>query len=389
VNIERPAPESARQMRDGNAGWPKGWIMTRFQFGIPVGALVLGMGLFAQPAMAQSFNYGTELPTDGNGPGAPAVMSNLAVTRIGTETNAAPTESRISQLAGFGTSSSLAVAKVGTSLGNAGFGESSGLAGQGGQRRFGLWLNGAYSDIDYDKTNLKFDGDSYSVGFGFDYLVIENVVIGIAAAYENTDLKLKSALGDFDRDGWTIGPYVAIRLGDHFVLSSALGFSWLEADASTGAGGSEKYDTDRWYATTNLAFNYPVGNWRLGANVGYLYIDEEDDAHTTGSGASVGQQNRTIGQGRVGAQVGYDFGGIVPYAMGRLEHEFESPDGVSLTNGLGVVSQTTKPDRTGFVVGLGVNFYYGALSGGLLATSQEGRDSLDVYTLSANIRMAF
>lgn len=363
--------------------------MKRQVWSVVAGAVVLGIALLARPAWAQSFDYGTELPTDGNGPGASAVMSNLAVTRIGTETNAAPTESRISQLAGFGTSSSLSIARAGTSAGNNGFSESSGLAGQGGQRRYGLWLNGAYSDIDYDKTNLQFDGDSYSVGFGFDYLIIDNVVIGIAAAYENTDLKLKSALGNFDRDGWTIGPYVAIRLGQYFVLSGALGFSWLDADASTGAGGTEKYDTDRWYAATNLGFNYPVGQWRLGANVGYLYIDEEDDAHTTSLGFAVGRQNRTIAQGRVGAQVGYDFGGITPYLMGRLEHEFESPNGVSLTNGLGVVTQNTKPDRTGFVVGLGVNFNYGALSGGLLATSQEARDSLDVYTLSANIRMAF
>lgn len=361
--------------------------MMRFKFGLPTGALVLGFGLAAQPALAQS-NYGTELPSDGNGPGASAVMSNLAVTRIGTETNAAPTESRLSQLAGTNGFSSLAIAKAGTSAGNSGFGSGSHVAGQGAQRRFGLWLNGAYSDIDYDKPNLQFDGDSYSVGFGFDYLVTDNIVIGISAAYENTSLDLQSANGDFDRDGWTIGPYVAFRLGQYFVLSGALGFSWLEADASTGIGGSEKYDTDRWFAMTNLAFNYPVGNWRLGANVGYLYIDEQDDAHTTGAGFSVGKQNRSIGQGRVGAQVGYDFGGIVPYAMGRLEHEFETTDTVSLIAG-GVTTQSVKPDRTGFTVGLGVNFYYGALSGGLLATSQEGRDSLDVYTLSANIRMAF
>ena len=361
--------------------------MTRFKFGFPAGALVLGLGLIAQPALAQS-NYGTELTSDGNGPGASAVMSNLAVTRIGTETNAAPTDSRLSQLSGSGGLSSLGINKIGTSVGNAGFGSGSHVAGQGAQRRYGLWLNGAYSDIDYDKTNLKFDGDSYSVGFGFDYLITDNIVIGISAAYENTDLDLTSANGHFDRDGWTIGPYVAFRLGDYFTLSAALGFSWLEADSSTSLGGSEKYDTDRWFQMTNLAFNYPIGNWRLGANVGYLYIDEQDDAHSTGNGFSVGKQNRNIFQGRVGAQAGYDFGGIVPYVMGRLEHEFETTDTVNLIAG-GVTTQSTKPDRTGFTVGLGVNFYYGALSGGLLATSQEARDSLDVYTLSANIRRAF
>jgi hypothetical protein len=312
-------------------------------------------------------------------------MSNLAITRISTEINSTPTDARITQLTSRNAFSPLAVA--GSSAGNNGFGESH-VAGQGGKRRFGLWLNGAYSDIDYDKTNLKFDGDTYSVGFGFDYLVIDNVIIGLSAAYENTDLKLQSALGHFDRDGWTVGPYVAIRLGQYFTLSGAVGFSWLEADSSSGAGGSESYDTDRWYATGQLAFNYPIGNWRLGANVGYLHIDEDDDAHTTSGGFSVGKQNRTIGQGRVGAQVGYDFGGITPYVMGRLEHEFETTDTINLIAG-GVTTQSTKPDRTGFVVGLGVNFYYGAISGGLLATSQEARDSLDVYTLSANIRIAF
>lgn len=362
--------------------------MKRRVWSVVASAVVLGMALLTRPALAQ-YDYGRELPSDGNGPGASAVASNLVVTRIATVTNAAPTESRISQLASNSAFSPLAVAQVGTSVGNKGFGQSTGLAGQGGQRRYGLWLNGAYSDIDYDKSNLKFDGDSYSVGFGFDYLVIDNVIIGISAAYENTDLKLQSALGKFDRDGWTVGPYVAVRLGQYFTLSGTLGFSWLDADASTGAGGTEKYDTDRWYASGNLGFNYPVGQWRLGASVGYLYIDEEDDAHTTSLGFAVSKQSRNIGQGRVGASVGYDFGGITPYVMGRLEHEFESPNGVNLTNGGGITTQSTKPDRTGFVVGLGVNFNYGALSGGLLATSQEGRDSLDVYTLSANIRMAF
>jgi outer membrane autotransporter protein len=355
--------------------------------GLVLGAMLTGLALVASPAFAQT-NYGTDLPSDGNGPGASGVVSNLVITRIGTETNASPTESRITELAG-GNSFSRPSARLGTSVGNNSLASTgSHVAGQGGQRRWGLWLNGAYSDIDYDKSNLKFDGDSYSVGFGLDYMVMDNVVIGISAAYEDTDLDLQSAQGKFDRDGWTVGPYLAIRLGQYFTLSGALGFSWLDAKSSSGVGGREKYDTDRWYATTNLAFNYPAGNWRLGANVGYLYIDEEDDAHTTSNGFSVGKQNRNVMQGRVGAQVGYDFGGIVPYVMGRLEHEFEAPDTVNLFAG-GVPVQQEKPDRTGFVVGLGVNFYYGALSGGLLATSQEARDKLDVYTFTANIRMAF
>lgn len=363
-------------------------MMKRRMWSVVAGAVVLGVALLARPALAQ-YDYGTELPSDGNGPGASAVVSGLAITRLSSMTTSEPIETRLEQLAGNRAFSPLAVAKGGASAGNAGFGESSGLAGQGGKRRWGLWLNGAYSDIDYDKTNLKFDGDTYSVGFGLDYLVLDNVVVGVSAAYENTDLKLQSALGKFDRDGWTVGPYVAIRLGQYFTLSGALGFSWLDADSSTGAGGTEKYDTDRWYATTNLGFHYPVGQWRLGASVGYLYIDEEDDAHTTSLGFSVGRQNRTIGQGRVGASVGYDFGGITPYVMSRLEHEFETTNTINLTNGGGITTQSVKPDRTGFVVGLGVNFNYGALSGGLLATSQEARDSLDVYTFTANIRMAF
>ena len=50
-----------------------------------------------------------------------------------------------------------------------------------------------------------------SAGLGFDYLVTDNIVVGLAATYETTDIKMQSALGKFDRDGWTVGPYVAIR----------------------------------------------------------------------------------------------------------------------------------------------------------------------------------
>lgn len=356
----------------------EGWTMKRFHL---VGAAAMGMTFLAGTASAQ--DYGSYVPADGNGPGAPQAVAAAVVTRIASVTNAAPTEVRIAELGGGSAFSPLALASAGTSSGNKGFGSSSGVAGQGAKRRVGIWINGAYSDINYSEPGLRTDGDTKSVGIGIDYLVTDNIVIGVSATYEDTDLKLKDALGKFERDGWTVAPYVAFKLGQYFVLSGTVGFSWLDNDVSTGAGGTGSYDTDRWYASAMLNFNYPVGQWRLGASVGYLYIDEEDDSYTTSGGAAMASDSRNIGQGRAGVSIGYNFGGITPYLMGRLEHEFETTDTVF------VGTRAVKPDKTGFVLGGGLAFNYGAFSGGLQLTSTAGRDNLDVYTVSGTVRVTF
>lgn len=353
--------------------------MKRFQL---VGAAALGMVVLAGTASAQGYG-GNYVAPSGNSATAPGAVLDSVVSRVTATTTGAVTDARMGEISGGSVFSPLGLASAGTSVGNKGFGSSTGVAGQGAKRRVGIWINGAYSDIDYNEPGLRTDGDTKSVGLGIDYLVTDNIIVGIGATYEDTDLKLQDAFGKFERDGWTVSPYVAFRLGQYFTLTGTVGFSWLNADVSTGAGGTGSFDSDRWYASAMLNFNYPVGQWRLGASVGYLYIDEEDDGYTTSNGTVIAKDTRNIGQGRAGVSVGYNFGGITPYLMGRVEHEFETTDTVF------VGTRAVKPDRTGFVVGAGLAFNYGAFSGGLQLTSTEGRENLDVYTISGTVRVTF
>ena len=217
------------------------------------------------------------------------------------------------------------------------FGESN-LNGLAAGERFngwGLWASASHNVFDGDNnpeaggaigaTKLVYNADTTSMLFGADRFVTDRLILGLAAGYESTDVFTFFNGGNTDTEGFTVAPYAAFLINDMFSVDVAFGYTSLENDTDrlqlgTGATLLGEFDSDRYFATTNLNVAHTNGNWYTGGRIGYLYSYEEQDGYTetggTGGGAAartVGSRNIHISQLILGGEVAYNFGRQEPY----------------------------------------------------------------------------
>lgn len=255
------------------------------------------------------------------------------------------------------------------------------------EKKMGVWILGAYSDIENDNSLTEFDGDIVNVVGGVDYRFTNKIIAGVAVSFEKTDLDTTFNLGTFEQDGVGVMPYVAFILNKNISADLNVGYTDLDIDTTRTSGGAistASYSGDRVTAGANLNFNKAIKKWSLGGSVGFLYIKEETDAFTESNGTAVVANEISIGQGRVSGRLGYNLGKVQPYVGLRYENEFWAPSD-SIINGTLV-----ETDTSGFVVTGGLDFYLSdKVSGGLAVSSYQERDNLDLYTISGRLRVAF
>jgi len=265
---------------------------------------------------------------------------------------------------------------------------SSGRSGAAALKDTALWANTSYTSLENDNIFTAYDGRAVAAMIGLDTRVIDPLTVGVAFGYENIDLDTTFNQGSLKWNGYSVTPYAVFRFLNNYSFDVSGSYARLNNDVTrinNAAKGS--FDSDRWTAAANLNGGWNVGNWRLGATVGYLYLHQNDGSYReNGLGnALVGSQTTEVGQGRVGIRVGYDLGKIEPYLKGRVEHEFTSPGRTVVAPGVFVSS-----DTTGYVLGGGALFRLSdQLSGGLEATTTQGREHQDIWGVSGTIRFRF
>ncbi len=313
-------------------------------------------------------------------------VTNLTVVRIVGSTVASTLSTHLESVGGvFGFSPGAS----NTSVSRADYvGQTGKSAGMMNPHGFGLWVNGGYTSIDFNGTMgglpAGFDGHVLTGMMGVDYRLSDVVTFGVAGGYENTDLDTQFNTGTLETDGYSVLPYVVVRLGQHFSVNASGGYSWLNTDMTRTSGAvTGTYDSTRWTGAVNLLSNWSAGKWRFGTLLGYLYIHQDDDAYVESTGASVAGATTKIGQGRVGGLIGYDLGKVETYFTGRYEYDFTS-EGPALPAG------TPTTGRSGFRLGLGMRFALAPnVSGNLEGTTVQGRDNLDEYGVNGTLRFMF
>ncbi|MBT5107129.1 MAG: autotransporter outer membrane beta-barrel domain-containing protein [Rhodospirillaceae bacterium] len=255
------------------------------------------------------------------------------------------------------------------------------------EKKMGVWILGAYSDIENDNVNTAFDGDIVNVVGGVDYRFTNKIIGGVAVSFEKTDLDTTFNLGTFEQDGVGVMPYVAFILNKNISADLNVGYTDLDIDTtrtSAGAISTASYSGDRTTAGANLNFNKAVKKWSLGASVGFLYIKEETDAFTESNGTAVAANEISIGQGRASGRLGYNMGKVQPYVNVRYENEFWAPSDATINGTL------VETDTSGFVITGGLDFTLSdKVSGGVAFSSYQERDDLDLYSISGRVRVAF
>ncbi len=255
------------------------------------------------------------------------------------------------------------------------------------EKKTGVWILGSYSYIENDFVNTKYDGDIVAFVGGVDYRLTDRIVAGIALSYEDVDIDTTFNNGTIETSGVGIAPYAVFRLTDNITADINGSYTVLDTDTTrTGGTVTGQFDSDRYTLGANLNVNHSVKKFFMSGSVGFLYINEEQDSYTESNATFVRQLDISIGQGRLSATIGYNFGKFQPFLTAQLQHEFWAPSAPLLGGGL----ESPEEDTTGIVVGGGINFALSdTVSGSITATSQEARDDFSLYSISGRVRFTF
>ncbi len=275
-------------------------------------------------------------------------------------------------------------------------------AGKGGNK-LGVWVDSSWSDYKDKNASTKADGNIITGAFGLDYQADPNVVVGLAAGYENIDINTTFNRGSLKADGYTVAPYAVFNLNNMFSVDVSGGYTWLKYDVDrttitdgattfSGTKSTGSFDANRLFGSFNVNADYATDSWLLNGTVGTLYSSETQDAYTESNGTSREGGSYDVGRAIAGGKIGYDLGGvspdlggIVPYLKGSYEYDYSRQN-------ITVQSSETKAanDDDRFIVGAGLSVApINGISGGLEFTSVQGATSVTNYTVNGTLRLDF
>ncbi len=262
--------------------------------------------------------------------------------------------------------------------------------------RASLWASGSWTSFDEDHPTIAYNGDSISGFLGGDYLFTDRLIAGLAVGAENTDVTSTFNAGGSNSDGITGLGYAAFVFNRYFSVDASFGYTGVydidQRRTALGLPITGSTDGWRWFGAANLNGRYTIDGWTASANAGYLRSSSHTDGFTESNGNVVGSGNTELGQVRVGGRVSYSLPAlqpnlprITPFVSGLFEWDHDRTK-ISVAQG-----QAVPPDdRTGFVVGGGLNFAFSdRISGGIEATTVLGRANFNATTVSGNIRFVF
>ena len=275
---------------------------------------------------------------------------------------------------------------------------------------FAVWASYSYNDFDSDfvfqGTSLAYDADAHNALAGFDRLFADRFLLGLAFGYQWLDSDSDFNGGTMKSDGFIIAPYAAVLLTDVFSIDLMGGWSPLEYDQnrispSDGTNTSAKFDSDRWFIATNLNAIWVLDKWVLGAKVGYLYTEEEQEDYTErGSAASaagvgggslrfVNDRHIDLSQIVVGDEIAYTLGSFEPYGIATYHNDLDRDDGEDAGGLPGNFTSVQPDDDEEVQVGGGIRYYTDwGLTTSLEYMRVEGREDFDSQTVMFIIRAA-
>lgn len=281
-----------------------------------------------------------------------------------------------------------------------GFSASTGISAGDMDGKAGVWVSGSWTDVEDDNADTRFDGNAYTGMVGADYQVSPKVVLGVSVGFEEIDLDTQyngfgSQDGNLDGSGYTIAPYVGVKISDTMSADLTVGYSDLEYDTlrfdpNTGNRITGATDAERYFINAAVSGVHNLqGNWRAKVRGSVFYATEEKDAYTETESNSatiaVAEEETDLGQFALDTRLGYMYQQVEPYAMVGLEYDFTKDNGVV------AAGQTESQDSDfGVKLGGGINLNLAPnVTGGIEAYTVEARDDYSEYAVTGGLRVNF
>jgi len=268
--------------------------------------------------------------------------------------------------------------------------------------RLGVFANGNFTFGSQDTTGggePGFDFHTINPTLGVDYRLTNNVLLGVALGYTNTNLSFDARGGNLDADGYSITVYGTYYIARQGYIDGLLTFGWHDYSAtrnivynfidrnnnarSVNQAAHSDTDGSSFAFSLSAGYDFQYGALTYGPVARLHYTSADIDGYREGiilrPGNTETAQNFTVGNqdvtsltGALGVQAAYalstSYGVWIPHIRFEWEHEFENNSRqltASLVQDPGrTVFRiiTDGPDRNYFNLTLGLS---GTLRGGL------------------------
>jgi hypothetical protein len=183
---------------------------------------------------------------------------------------------------------------------------------------FDIWFDGRFARFEANGASGNFGLAS----FGMDYLLNENLLVGVFAQIDRMDGFVSAAGGSAEGTGWIAGPYVTARLADNlfFDLIAGAGRSYNEVNPLGTY--TDAFDATRWLVSGTLQGDWKQGAWTLSPRARLSWFHEQSDPYVDSLGVAIPSIETGLGQFAFGPGVSYrhhlESGAVLDYSL-RLD----------------------------------------------------------------------
>ena len=219
-----------------------------------------------------------------------------------------------------------------------------------------FWGVGSYTGLENKflsgSVDRRFEGETLGFSLGADMIVRSKFLIGLSAGYIETDLDtVFNVNGTYEEQLYTVAPYAAIRLDDHFTfwVTGGGGLGDVETTRANGTiTGSA--DSSMLFAAASMKGRYETRSrpFVFSGSVGLLNASKRIKQFIESNGTGVAETTTRIKQMRADGEIGYrfDLGSIslTPFAESEISYDYgdtvnEDKFGTEIGGGLRLTSE--------------------------------------------------
>jgi len=272
-----------------------------------------------------------------------------------------------------------------------------------------IWARGFGGSADQNQVDDKFgySYDTYGVALGVDRSLSSNLVLGIGAGYEATDLDHDTIDAETDISTVLTSIYGTYTDGRYYVDAS-LFYAWNDFDSERYVPlvdmlATSEHDGSYYSASIEAGYNMSLGEWMFVPAASLTYGHFEEDSFTE-SGA--GGANLTVADSDVDSlvsKVGFSLGRMMQMGDMKvlpemsLEWACELKDNdrevaarfAGVPAGESFTVEGVDPERNSALVGFGLTMYVSDCVTTYINYDLELRDDFDAQAVSGGLRFRF
>ena len=201
--------------------------------------------------------------------------------------------------------------------------------------RWNAWLKGNWNI--YDGEN--FDGHAFDLMAGIDYRYNDNTIIGMLGGYGASDFDVvtNSTDGSFQGDGYSIGPYIGMKLSEHLQFDAMATYTYSDY-ASVSGTTDGNFNAHRATIAAQLTGTWHYDAFFVSPGIRFVYAQENQNSYTDSAGTTHSSLVIRAGRISIGPKIGYTHkyesgGSFRPWLALNGEYDF-SNQGADVNSGL-------------------------------------------------------